>query len=186
MANSDKYTKYSLTERARLGFETLGERLHITGLTNIISFTIWNLIDVEPCGPEEVNKLKESCIKRIGYVTTPKRTTTALTFADDTKELFERIYVTAGIDSFSAALDLLGSCLPIKYDSPVQYINGFANPFYVDQSRGFFIKVRGSSEKNRSSQDDTIYINFANSEQPSSAYEEHEIFNPFGVKVKKQ
>nr|WP_297704097.1 hypothetical protein [uncultured Butyrivibrio sp.] len=127
-------TNYTLTSRAKQGFQRVGRFLHIEGMDNIVSFIIWNMLDITPVPVEDLEHAKESCLKRLNYVRTPERATVAISMSNETKLMFERMYVAAGIGSMSAALDLLGSSVvengwadAEKY----QFVNDFENPFYV-------------------------------------------------------
>ena len=127
-------TNYTLTSRAKQGFQKVGRFLHVEGMDNIVSFIIWNMLDITPVPVEDLEHSKESCLKRLNYVRTPERATVAISMSNETKLMFERMYVAAGIGSMSAALDLLGSSVvengwadAEKY----QFVNDFENPFYV-------------------------------------------------------
>ena len=127
-------TNYTLTSRAKQGFQRVGSFLHIEGMDNIISFIVWNMLDIEPVSVEQLEHARESCLKRLNYVRTPERVTVAISMSKETKLKFEQMYVAAGIGSMSAALDLLGSSVVENgwaETEKYQFVNDFENPFYV-------------------------------------------------------
>lgn len=136
-----KCTNYTLTQHAKNGFLSYGRYLHIDGYDNIISFIIWHTLDVNPIPAHLIQTYRDRCtIRRLDYAHSYLRVTVPISFDEETKQRFERMYLILGIKPMSAALDLLGQALNESDAKPV-YRQDIDNPFYLDK-RGGIWKIR--------------------------------------------
>lgn len=146
MSADVKPKSYNMTKRAKEGYECFGRWLHITGVDNVFSLIVWHILDVEMADINLVDAAYSAGPKRIDYVYTPERTTASMSISDATKARFERMYVTAGLNSFGAAIDLLGIAINFENRDPVFFKNGFTNPFYLAKD-GNRVTVRVHGKK---------------------------------------